>query len=102
MAGSKTLFLIDDIIADENLDRQRNSLLKLAISGRHKGHSLWLLMQSYNAIPLNIRRQAKMIYVWYLDKRGDWDAIHEENDVIETQEELARVKKNLKHARTLV
>ena len=46
--------------------------------------------------PLNIRRQAKMLYVWYLKKRGDWDTIHEENDVIKTQEELASVKKQLK------
>ena len=65
LAGSKTLFLIDDIIADETLDKRRQSLLELAISGRHRGHSLWLLTQSYTAIPKNIRRQAKMLYVWY-------------------------------------
>ena len=65
LAGSKTLFLIDAIIADETLDKQRHSLLELAISGRHRGHSLWLLTQSYMAIPKNIRRQVKMLYVWY-------------------------------------
>ena len=65
LAGSKTLILIDDIIADENLDKQRQSLLELAISGRHRGHSLWLLTQSYTAVPKNIRRQAKMLYIWY-------------------------------------
>ena len=64
-AGFKTLFLIDDIIADENLDKKRQPLLELAISGRHKGHSLWLLTQSYTAVPKNIRRQAKMVYIWY-------------------------------------
>ena len=32
LAGSKTLFLINDIIADENLDKGRNSLLDLAMS----------------------------------------------------------------------
>ena len=36
LAGSKTLFLIDDIIADETLDKCRQSLLELAISGRHR------------------------------------------------------------------
>ena len=65
LAGSKTLFLSDDIIADETLDKRRQPLLELAISGRHKGHSLWLLTQSYPAIPKNIRRQAKMLYVRY-------------------------------------
>ena len=71
LAGSKTLFLIDDITADETLGKPRNSLLDLAISGRHKGYSLWLLMQAYTAVPLNIRRQAKMLYIWYLKKQGD-------------------------------
>ena len=51
LAGSKTLFLIDDISANENLNKRRQPLLELAISGGHKGHSLWLLMQSYTAVP---------------------------------------------------
>ena len=37
-----------------------------------------------------------MIYVWYPKNRTDLNVIHEENDVIETQEELARIKKKLK------
>ena len=61
LAGSKTLFLIDDIIADEALDKCCQPLLELAISGRHRAHSLWLLTQSYTAVPNNIRRQAKML-----------------------------------------
>ena len=96
--GSKTLFLIDDIIADEALDKRRQPLLELAISGRHRSHFLWLLTQSYTAIPNNIRRQAKMLYVWYSKKRTDLNIIHEENDVIET-EELARVKDQLKRGK---
>ena len=99
LAGSKTLFLIDDIIADEALDKRRHLLLGLAISGRHRGHLLWLLTQSYTAIPNNIRRQAKMLYVWYPKNRKDLNIIHEENDVIETQEKLARVKKKLKQGK---
>ena len=93
LAGSKTLFLTDDIIADEMLNKQRQPLLKLAISGRHKGHSLWLLTQSYTAVPLNIRRQPKVLYIWHPKKRGDSDTIHKENDVTEMQEEFASVKK---------
>ena len=93
-AGDKTLFLIDDIIADETLDKHHQPLLELAISGRHRGHSLWLLIQSYTAVPNNIRRQAKMLYVWYPKNRTDLDTIHEENDVIGL-EEFARVKAQL-------
>ena len=95
LAGSVTLFLIDDIIADEALNKRRQPLLSLAISGRHRGHSLWLSTQSYTAIPNNIRRQAKMLHVWYLKNRTDLNIIHEENDIIEMGE-LARVKAQLK------
>ena len=96
LAGSKTLFLINDIIADETLDKRRQPLLDLATSGRHKEHSLWLLTQSYTAVPKNIRRQAKVLYVWYRKNQTDLNNIHEENDVIETPEELVNVKKQLK------
>ena len=95
LAGSKTLLLINDIIADETLNKHRQPLLELAISGRHRGHSLWLLTQSYTAVPNNIRRHAKMLYVWYPKNRTDLNTIHEENDVIEMGE-LARVKAELK------
>ena len=94
LAESVTLFLTDDIIADEALDKRHQPLLRLAISGRHRGHSLWLLTQVYTAIPNNIRRQAKMLYVSYPKSRTDLNTIHEENDVIETGE-FARVKAEL-------
>ena len=96
LAGDKTLLLIDDIIAGEALDKRHQPLLELTISGRHRNHSLLLLTQSYTTVPNNIRRQAKMLYVWYPKNRKDLNTIHEENDVIETQEELARVKAELK------
>ena len=92
LAGSKTLFLTDDIIADENLDKRRQSLLELV---RHRAHLLWLLTQSYTAVSKNIRRQAKMLYFWYPRNRTDLNTIHEENDVIETQEELMNVNPTL-------
>ena len=97
LTGDKTLFLIDDIIADET----RQPLLELVISGRHRGHSLWLLTQSYTAIPNNIRREAKILYVWYPKIRMDLNTIHEENDIIGL-EESARVKTQLKRKNILV
>ena len=94
LAGSKTLFLLNDIIADETLDKRGQPLLELAISGRHRGYSLWLLTQPYTAVPNNIRRQAIMLYIWY----SDFNVIHEDNDVIETGE-LARAKEKLKRGK---
>ena len=96
--GDKTLFLIDDIIANETLDKRHQPLLELAILERHRGHSLCLLTQSYTAVPNNIRRQAKMLYVWYPKNRTNLNTIHKENDVI-GPEELARVKAQLKQGK---
>ena len=101
LAGSKTLFLIDDIIADETLNKRHQPLLELAISGRHRQHSLWLLTQSYTAVLNNIRRQAKMLYVWYPKNRTDLNTIHEENEIIGL-EELARVKAQINGGSILV
>ena len=36
LAGSKPLFLIDDVIADEALEKRCQPLLELAISRRHR------------------------------------------------------------------
>ena len=81
-AGKETLFIVDDIIADENLDKKRQSLLDLAISGRHKKHSLWLLTQSYTALPKNLRRRKKQIFVWYPCERSDMKLIDEETNLM--------------------
>ena len=82
LSHSKTLFIIDDIIADESLDKRRQSLSELAISGRHRDLYLWLLTQSYSPIPKNLRRQAKAIFVWYPKDRVDLKMIHDENNVL--------------------
>ena len=94
-AGNAVLLIVDDIISDENIDKRRQSVLELAISGRPKNHYLWLLTQSYTAIPKNLRRQAKAIFTWYPKERGDMITIHEENDFL-TNDELIVVKEHLK------
>ena len=93
-------FIIDNIIADESLDKRRKSALELAISGRDRGYYLWLLTQSYSAIPKNLTRQAKAIFVWYPKERADRKMIHDENNVL-TDNELVVIRdflKKLKHA----
>ena len=96
----EVLFIIDDIIANERLDKRRQLLLELSISGRHRGHYLWLLTQSCTATPKKLRRQAKAIFVWYPKERGDLKMIHDENDV-PTDDELVIVRgilRKSKHA----
>ena len=95
----EVLFIIDDIIANESLDKKRQPLLELAISRRHGNHYLWLLTQSYSAIPKNLRRQAKVIFVWNPKKRGNLKMIHDENDVL-TDDELGRCQEFSKEVKT--
>ena len=84
------LFIIDDI-ANESLDKRRQPLLELSISGRHRGHYLRLLTQSYTAIPKNLKRQAKAIFVRYPKEKADLKTIHNEIYVL-TNDELVVVR----------
>ena len=72
--------------------------MELSISGRHRGHYLWLLTQSYTAIPKNLRRKAKTIFEWYPKKRGDLKMIHDGDDVL-TDDELVVAKSFLKKSK---
>ena len=96
----EVLFIMDDIIANGSRDNRRQLLLELTILGRHRGHYLWSLTQSYSAVPKNLRKQAKAIFVWYPKERGDLKMIHDENDVL-TDDELVAARnfsKKSKHA----
>ena len=94
----EVLFIIDDIIANKDLDKRRQLLLEFSISGRHQGHYLWLLTQSYEGIPKNVRDQTKAIFVWYPKARIDLKMIHDENDVL-TDDELVVARKFLKKSK---
>ena len=97
-AGQVTLFVVDDIISDETLDKKRQPLLELAISGRHRDHSLWLLTQSYTAIPKNLRRQKKMLFIWFPNEKLDLKTIDEETNIIDDLEDVNQKLKSSKHA----
>ena len=96
LANEETLFLVDDMIADENLDKKRQSLLELASSGRHRHHSLWLLTQSYTAIPKNLRRQKKQLFLWYPAERSDFKLVDEETNILPAGK-LEEIKEQLKN-----
>ena len=65
LAGDKTLFLTEDIIADETLDKRRQPLLELAISGRYRGHSLWLSLPGQSLSELDNFYQNDPERNWY-------------------------------------
>ena len=96
----EVLFIIDDTISNESLDKRRQPPLELSISGRDLGHYLLLLTQSYSAISKNLRRQAKVIFVWHPKERADLKMTHDEN-YVQKNDELVVAKnflKNSKHA----
>ena len=95
LSGEETLFIVDDMIAEETLDKKRQPLLELAISGRHKKHSLWLLTQSYTAIPKNLRRQKKQLFAWYPSEKSDLKILDEETNLMNS-EDLTKIKEKLK------
>ena len=64
-------------------------------TGRHRNHYLWLLTQSYTAIPKNLRRVSRVIFAGYQKERADLKTIHEENDVL-TDDKLVAVRGILK------
>ena len=88
----EVLFIIDDIIANKDLDKSRQSLLELSISGRYRGHYLWLLTQSYKDKQKKLREQVKAIFVWYPKTRIDLKMIHDKNDAL-TDDELVVARK---------
>ena len=95
----EVLFIMDDIIANESLDKRRQPLLELSISGRHRGHCLWLLTQSYTSIPKNFQnKHTKAVFVWYLKERADLKAIHDENNVL-TDDKLIVARDFLRESR---
>ena len=94
-SGEEALFIVDDMIADETLDKRRQPLLELAISGRHRQHSLWLLTQSYTALPKNLRRQKKQLFLWYPSEKSDLKMVDEETNLM-SPEDLAKIKDQLK------
>ena len=94
--GFETLFILDDCIATNELDKKRTKLLEIAISGRHRNHSLWLLTQSYTALPKNLRRQKKQLFTWFLDEQSDFDQITKESNVIDDPVEWKIIREKLK------
>ena len=94
---SETLFIMGDFVAYEGFDKKRQPLLDLAILVRHWRQYVWLLTQSYFAIPKNLRRLAKTIFISYSKESADLKTIQAENDVL-TNDELVIVRDLLKES----
>ena len=94
MDESQVLFLIDDSIAEEGIDKKRSPLTNLACSGRHDNCSLWILTQAYVAIPKTVRRQTKWLVTFSCLDVNDFKTIMKERSVI-PEEKHDSLKKRL-------
>ena len=51
------------------ISKKRDAISKLAFSGRHRNHSLWVLTQKYNLYPKTLENRLNG-YVYFLQKIG--------------------------------
>ena len=91
-----TLFIIDDCSADRHLTLKRHELSKLAFSGRHTGHSVWILTQKYNSVLTDFREQVRWLVLFKCKDKDTFDECLKENDVIESKQEKEAIRKRLK------
>ena len=98
LAGESTLFILDDCISNKELDKTRGALLDLAISGRHREHYMFILTQRYTKIPLAVRDQLKQLFIWYPKNKDEFELIHRENHIIDSEIEIKKIKSQLKNA----
>ena len=71
-----------------SLDKRRQPRLELGISGKYRVYYLWLLTQSYTAIPKDLWRQAGQGHICVVPEiKGRSKMIRDENNVL-TDDEL--------------
>ena len=95
LKGHQTLFIIDDCSAEGEIIIKRDALSELAFSGRHRNHSLWVLMQKYNSVSKDVREQIKWLCLFFMKDRDSFEDCLRENDVIPDKSERDRLKKCL-------
>ena len=91
----QTLFIIDDCLAEGEINKKRDALSELAFSGRHRNHSLWVLTQKYNSISKDVREQIKWLCLFFTKYRDSFEDCLRENDVVLDKNERDRWKKCL-------
>ena len=65
LKGRQTLLIIDDCSAESEINYKRDPLSELAFSGRHRNHSLWVLIQKYNSVSKDVREQIKWLCLFF-------------------------------------
>ena len=82
LKGYQTLFIIDDGLAEGEINKKRDALSELAFSSHHRNHSLWVLTQEYNSVSKDVREQIKWFCLFITKDRDRFENCLRENDVI--------------------
>ena len=107
----QTFFIIDNRSAEGEINKKRDALSELAFSGRHRNHSLWVLMQKYNSKLIlkryqptgcystskDIREQLKWLWLFFIKDRDSFEDCLKENDIAPDENERNRLKKCLQN-----
>ena len=100
-----TLFIIDDCSAERDLTIKKKELSRLAFSGRHTKHSVWILTQKYNSVLTDFREQVRWLALFKCKDKDNFDDCLSENDVIESkhhQKKIRKLLKQKKHAKLIL
>ena len=103
--GEPTLCIIDYCSASTALTKKKDMLSKLAFSGRHAEHSVWVLTQKYNSVLKDLPEQTRWVCLFHCKDRDSFEDCLRENDVIPSREQRALVRQQLaetKHAKLLL
>ena len=73
LKGHQTLFIIDDCSVEGEINKKRDALSELAFSGRHRNHSLCVLMQKYNSVSKGVREQIKWLCLFFTKDRDSFE-----------------------------
>lgn len=93
--GEETLYIVDDCSALSDMKKKNSSLCKLAFSGRHDKHSLWIITQRYNSVLKDVRTQTQWVCLFHCKDADSFNECLNENDVV-PKEERNKIKEELK------
>ena len=94
--GTNTLFILDDLAEDQCMDKKRTALGKMAISGRHYKHSMWVITQKYNSINTQIRQQSQWICSFYCKSTRSFNDMLDDNEAGIKKEDRGKILDHLK------
>ena len=110
-SGKRVLLLLDDVVNDIRKNKGVDkALAKILYNRRHitanggdesNGVSIWITTQSYNRIPLMLRKVANGLIVWKLKNVKEIQPIFDENVVGLTDDQLIDILKYVYRSRSI-